>query len=168
MSEEYWKQNYNTKLSVQEESQFKQWTDAQSKVLKRNISKDDSDYDLRGYWLNKNDKPEEAGHMPDKYKKPNHPTFSNESIYHGEPDPKGGAFDGGKWSGNDKSGWTFEPTYRMLTTTHKVEDLKRYMADNEKGVKLKLPRLYPPFSKVSERDALYNAAMKEDEEAERN
>lgn len=39
------------------------------------------------------------GHYPDTFKKPNHPTFSDESIYHLEATP------GGKWRGN-----TYEPS----------------------------------------------------------
>ena len=39
------------------------------------------------------------GHYPDTFKKPNHPTFSDESIYHSE------ATLGGRWRGN-----TYEPS----------------------------------------------------------
>lgn len=175
MSEEYWKQNYNTALTDKEEAEFKQWTEAQSKEQKRDVSKDDSDYDLSGYWLKEGKKNNGGGHMPDTYKKPNHPTFSTESIYHGRDDLMGGRFNGGKWSGNDKSGWSFEPTYRMLTTTHKLGDMKRYMAKNEKGVKLILPRTLSSDSRrigatphLLGRDDLLELAMQEDEEAERN
>lgn len=109
------------------------------------MSNDDIDYDLRGYWLNGGYKEESSGHMPDTYKKPNHPTFSNESIYHGKPDPWGKKFDGGAWEGDDKSGWTFKPTHYMLSRTHNLENMKRYMAENEKGVKLVLPIPYRPL-----------------------
>jgi hypothetical protein len=145
MSDLYWKQNYNTKLSAENESRFKNWTAAQSKARGRDMSNDDIDYDLRGYWLNGGHKSEAAGHMPDTYKKPNHPTFSNESIYHGKPDSRGGKFEGGKWEGDDKTGWVFKPTRHMLSNTHNLENMKRYMAENEKGVKLVLPIPYRPL-----------------------
>lgn len=145
MSDLYWKQNYNTKLSDENEARFKNWIAAQSKARGRDMSNDDIDYDLRGYWLNGGYKSEAAGHMPDTYKKPNHPTFSNESIYHGQPDPWGGKFDGGKWEGDDKTGWAFKPTHHMLSSTHNLEAMKRYMAENEKGVKLVLPIPYRPL-----------------------
>jgi len=55
MSDLYWKQNYNTKLSAENESRFKNWTAAQSKARGRDMSNDDIDYDLRGYWLDVRD-----------------------------------------------------------------------------------------------------------------
>jgi hypothetical protein len=142
MGDLIWKKSYNTKLSPQDEVKFQAWVAEQSKARGRDMSNDDIDYDLRGYWLNGGYKAKADGHMPDTYKKPNHPTFSNESKYHGVPDPLGGKFTGGSWEGNDKSGWTFKPTLHMLNNTHQLEDLKRYMAKYEKGVKLVLP---PPY-----------------------
>ena len=107
------------------------------------MSNDDIDYDLRGYWLNEGNKDGGKGHMPDTYKKPNNPTLSNESIYHGAPDKLGGGkFDGGKWVGDDQSGWEFHPTHHMLSKTHDLEQMERYMAENEKDVKLVLPIPY--------------------------
>lgn len=43
------------------------------------------------------------GHYPDTFKRPNHPTFSDESIYHSEVTP------GGRWRGN-----TYEPSEFVL------------------------------------------------------
>jgi len=142
MSEQYWKKNYNTELDEENEARFQKWVASQSKARGRDMSNEDIDYDLRGYWLSGGYKAEASGHMPDTYKKPNHPTFSNESVYHGKIAPQGGKFDGGVWEGDEKSGWTFKPTNHMLRNTHRLETLKRYMAENEKGVKLVLP---PPY-----------------------
>lgn len=100
-------ENYNTKLSSSEEKEFKYWYSKVSKY--KGLSKDPDDpsqeYDYRGYWKNEDrngilgDDP--YAHFIDKYKKPGHPTFSNESQYSNEETP------GGNWS-QDKSGnWYF-------------------------------------------------------------
>jgi hypothetical protein len=67
-----------------------------------------------------------GGHLPDTFKKPNHPTFSNESQYSGKPDFYGGTAEGGKWLGDDQAGWSFQPSERMLQTTHNMEALRKY------------------------------------------
>lgn len=65
---------YNTSLNSQEESQFQVW--------KNKWAPHDSgyDYDLRGAFK-AGLTPGINGHWPDTFKKPNHPTFSNQSIY---------------------------------------------------------------------------------------
>lgn len=73
---------YNTRLSPQLEIMFQ--------VDKYNSPfRNDSgwDYDHRGYWLeNLGYNQSSNGHLTDKYKKPNHITFSNESrFYNGQP-----------------------------------------------------------------------------------
>ena len=59
-------------------------------------------------------------HGTDKFKKPNHPTFSNESIYHGK-----NGFTGGKWE-KTKDGWDFYPstTNRQFMN---IPTLKNYL-----------------------------------------
>ena len=65
---------FETPLSPDEESRFQKW-----KAI--NAPKDSGqDYDLRGAFK-AGLTPAENGHWPDTYKKPNHPTFSDESIY---------------------------------------------------------------------------------------
>lgn len=66
---------YNTQLSPEEESKFQSW--------KAQNAPNDSgaDYDLRGAYKAGLTKDIASGHWPDTYKKPNHPTFSEESIY---------------------------------------------------------------------------------------
>lgn len=65
---------YNTVLSPAKEEQFKAW--------KRQNAPNDSgdDYDLRGAFM-AGVSPAANGHWPDTFKKPNHPTFSDQSQY---------------------------------------------------------------------------------------
>lgn len=65
---------FNTTLLPMQEGIFQVW--------KRKYAPDDSgaDYDLRGAFK-AGLTPGEDGHWPDAFKKPNHPTFSNESRY---------------------------------------------------------------------------------------
>ena len=78
---------YNTQLTPQQEQQYQQWV----QTLPINL-RNDYDYDLRGAWLN-GDLPDQNYHMTDKWKKPWHPTFSNESVY-STPGAEGGRWDG--------------------------------------------------------------------------
>ena len=72
---------YDTKLTKSEEKDFQGW--------KAQHAPNDSgaDYDLRGAFLRGVTSSPENGHFPDTFKKPNHPTFSDESMYY---DPKKG------------------------------------------------------------------------------
>ena len=88
-------ERYNTELSSEDESRFQEW------ARKENRAGDVYDYDLRGAWkeLQSGDMEEDArGHLGDKYKKPNHPTFSDQSQYNGVDGYVGGAWseEGGK------------------------------------------------------------------------
>ncbi len=78
---------YNTQLTPEQEQQYQKWV----QTLPINL-RSDYDYDLRGAWLN-GDLPDQNYHMPDTWKKPWHPTFSNESIY-STPGAEGGRWDG--------------------------------------------------------------------------
>ena len=78
---------YNTQLTPQQEQQYQKWV----QTLPINL-RSDYDYDLRGAWLN-GDLPDQNYHMTDKWKKPWHPTFSNESVY-STPGAEGGRWDG--------------------------------------------------------------------------
>ncbi len=66
---------FETKLSDDEESKFQEWR-------KANVNPEDTgeNYDFRGAFK-AGLKPGEDGHWLDTYKKPTHPTFSDESIY---------------------------------------------------------------------------------------
>lgn len=78
---------YETGLTPAEESKFKEW--------KQKYAPQDSgeDYDFRGAFK-AGLTPGKDGHWPDTFKKPNHPTFSVESIY-AEDSPKRA----GRWEG---------------------------------------------------------------------
>jgi len=67
--------DYNTPLSPDEEKGYAGWK-------KKNAPNDSGyDYDLRGAYKTGGTKDPETGHWKDRFKKPNHPTFSDESQY---------------------------------------------------------------------------------------
>lgn len=117
-------ERYNTKLSPEEESRFQEW------AQKNNRTGDVYDYDLRGAWqeLQRGDMTEDArGHLGDKYKKPNHPTFSDQSKYNGAEGVVGGT-----WSEQDgKIVYKASKSNRMGKT-----QLARYFKEIEPGVVL--------------------------------
>lgn len=83
--------DYDTKLTAEDEKKFLAW--------KKEYAPKDSgyDYDLRGAFkagLKPNPK---SGHWPDTYKKPNHPTFSNESKYAKDRPDLAGHWEGDKY-----------------------------------------------------------------------
>lgn len=76
------------------------------------------DYDMAGAFLD-NLQSNNNGHFSDKFKKPNHPTFSNESIYNGVDNNFGG-----KWSTyNGKD--AFYPSETNLKNMP-IQELQRY------------------------------------------
>lgn len=99
---------------------------------------DTSGYDLRGYY---NDNPKgawefansEYGHAPDTYKKPNHITFSNESKYSTPSNP------GGRWVFENNQD-VFYATPQNIKNAGGVDKLQKYFQEQEKGVKLILPK----------------------------
>ena len=89
-----------TKLSDVEEVKYQAWKSKLPKNLQW-----EGDYDLRGLWKeNPNATPSANLHFTDKYKLPNHPTFSDQSIYF-NPSTKKYA---GKWIESDTS-WDYIP-----------------------------------------------------------
>jgi len=77
---------FNTRLGLKDEMRFIKWKEV--------FAPGDSgeDYDLRGAFKAGLTPDRKTGHWPDTYKKPNHPTFSDESRYakFGKP---------GRWEG---------------------------------------------------------------------
>lgn len=65
----------NTRLGPDEEAQFQQW---KAKYAPKDSGQD---YDLRGAFKAGLTPDSNTGHWPDTFKKPNHPTFSNESKF---------------------------------------------------------------------------------------
>lgn len=89
-----YKDKFNTPLNEDEQIEFDQWVKQESKRQDRDILMDKGTYDVQGFW--KFDRSlDNRGHGSDKWKKPNHPKFSNESIYSDNSDIKPG-----KWVGN--------------------------------------------------------------------
>jgi len=82
------KKSYNTPLTSDEQSKFKEWKT-------KNAPLDSGeDYDLQGAFKAGITPDKETGHWPDTYKKPNHPTFSDQSIYAKDRPDLAGSWDG--------------------------------------------------------------------------
>lgn len=92
---------YTTKLTPDETKRFEQWR----KTLPARLQYD-NDYDLRGFWKENPDfsVSTPGQHMTDKFKKPNHPTFSDESMYFNDSTKKYA----GKWT-ETGSEWIYTP-----------------------------------------------------------
>lgn len=113
---------YNTELSPEQEAEYQKTHDPQ----------DSYDYDMRGAFKN-GVGAAGNGHYPDTYKKPNHPTFSNESQYSGVD-----GYSGGSWSGSDGS-WAYTPSQTNVQM-HGIIGLQNYFDKREPGVTLKNAR----------------------------
>lgn len=117
--------NYDTKLTHDEE-----------KTYNSRFGPDDSiDYDMRGYFkANPDVKPNDPGvHYPDTFKKPNHPTFSDQSKYNGVD-----GYYGGVWGKEDDKD-TFNPSSTNLNNMNK-DQLQDYFNRVEPKAILKLPK----------------------------
>lgn len=123
---------YNTKLSAEQEKDFQAWMTAQSASTGRDLTKDLYDYDMRGDWMQGANR-DERGHGTDTFKKPNHPTFSTGSKYHGV-----GGNEGGSWGKQADGSWTFTPGKTNLQN-FSVEEMQDYFKQVEPGNKLILP-----------------------------
>ncbi len=119
---------FNTPLKGDEEDAFQQW------AIDNGRTQDLNDYDMRDWWKENKDKPApaEGQHFTDKFKKPNHPTFSTESQY------SKGATVGGTWGGTDDKP-TFTPSKTNLKNMT-PEGLQEYFSKVEPNVQLLLPK----------------------------
>lgn len=123
---------FNTPLSPEDEAKFRAWAKAHGR------ERDTADYDLRGAWKD-NAKEAGNGHLPDTWKKPNHPTFSSESKY------SAGEQRGGRWVEGKGGKWQFEASDWNVRNLG-VDGLRSYFAKTEPDAVLTLPvasRLYP-------------------------
>ena len=131
---------YNTELSADEEEAFEAFLQKNQEEKGRDLSKDLSDYDVRGWWKAGADTADN-GHGPDTYKKPNHPTFSDESIYHNKDGHKGG-----KWTEGEDGKFSYQPSATNLKH-YSAKELARYFAEIEPDVQLVMPtteqRMFP-------------------------
>lgn len=117
---------YNTALTPEQEQQFQVWA--------KSLGKQGSsyDYDMRGAWLNGAGQAAN-GHFPDTYKKPNHPTFSDQSQYSGMD-----GYQGGQWQQGAQGKWLFIPSDSNLKM-HSPEELTQYFKRVEPTNQLVLP-----------------------------
>ena len=126
-SEDY-SDKFNTVLSPDEEEKYQAW------ATENHREKDVYDYDLRGAWKEMQSgtmSEDERGHLGDKYKKPNHPTFSDQSIYSGQDGVTGGV-----WSRNAEGKDVYTPGRKLSSV--EADRLRRYFLRNEPGVVLDL------------------------------
>lgn len=108
---------YNTQLTPEQEQVFQLWAANMSNKLGRNILNDLYDYDMRGAFL-EGLTPDGNLHWNDKFKKPNHITFSDSSIYHNVD-----GYKGGHWSKDKHGSYVFTPSDNMV---YSDEDRENY------------------------------------------
>lgn len=119
---------YNTRLTSAEEAQYQEWAKSQGR------ENDVYDYDLRGAWkeiMSGTMSEDERGHLGDKYKKPNHVTFSTQSKYSTKETP------GGTWEQDENGQVSYTPSDHVLRL-HGKEKLKGYFENFEQGVQLRV------------------------------
>lgn len=110
---------------------FQAWAIDESKAQGRNVLNDLYDYDLRGMWVAGAGFGGGNGHAVDTFKKPNHPTFSDQSKYHGVD-----GFMGGSWR-EGPQGWVYMATQSNM---HSPEELRRYFEKVEPGNQVVFPK----------------------------
>ena len=98
VEEEDMTDQYNTPLDDEEERRYHEW------AAQNHREGDSFDYDMRGAWKQGERGDPQTGHFPDTYKKPNHPTFSDESQYDGS-----GGRRGGHWEEDETGSTTLQP-----------------------------------------------------------
>jgi hypothetical protein len=132
---------YNTKLSPEQETQFLNWAAANNRL------NDVADYDMRGAWAN-GIAADANAHFPDTYKKPNHPTFSNESIYHGVD-----GYEGGQWS--KKADFDAFTPGRTNLEMRSPQELEQYLKQSDPNVILETAKAGAPMD-----ETMLNALLK--------
>ncbi len=146
-----YKNKYNTELTASEKKEFDKWVAEESKRQGRDILMDMGAYDIQGFWkAGDHKRMDQDNHGTDAWKKPNHPTFSNQSNYHGVD-----GFYGGNWKkdgGYQPSKQTlqmYDPNYyewMFGTEPNRPEylDMSRY----ESGINLPTPLYYQEGGKT--------------------
>lgn len=126
---------------------YKEWLAYQSRLQKRDVSLDEQDYDLESYYKSlkanpgtpgKFDPEASSAHLTDTYKKPNHPTFSKDSMY-----SIPGIQEGGEWN-EDYSEYT--PSDVNMRNKD-LGELDHYFKQVEPNAQLNLPK-NEKFSKL--------------------
>lgn len=118
--------NYNTGLTQDEFNEYWKWANDRYKG-QDNVLYEMGAYDIQGAWKDikagKIQFDPVNGHLPDTYKKPNHPTFSNESKYHSKETP------GGKWEQKGNR-WNYYPS-KYSVSNYGQDYIKRYLAEDK-------------------------------------
>ena len=118
-------------LSPDKRKEFTDWLKEPTQKTGRDVSKDLYDYDLAG-WYGKNGPQDLTGaHLTDEYKKPNHPTFSNQSVYNGVD-----GYQGGNWDTQPDGTYAFTPGG---TNVFSMDELQNYFSKVEPNNQLNLP-----------------------------
>lgn len=118
--------NYDTILGSQEEEKFQDWK------TKNAPNDTGADYDLRGAYKANLSRDSEEAHLPDTFKKPSHPTFSDQSKY-STPDAPGGKWE--KLDDNNDHSWTFAPSAENYKH-RSLDDIQDYLKNTDPDVKL--------------------------------
>lgn len=122
---------HNTTLNETSEQQFRAWIAQENARQKRDLMRDLGDYDVRGFWA-AGFRPDERNHGTDRYKKPSHPTFSQESVYARPTEGKPSA--AGRWEDREgKPHFIAGPENRRYWSK---EALTRYFQREEPHVTL--------------------------------
>lgn len=119
-------ESFDTQLTPGEEQQYQAWAKETGR------EGDTLDYDQRGAWKSGWRPKTRDEHGDDTYKKPNHPTFSSDSV-HSKP-----GREGGKWDKLPNGKWTFTPSPLNIRNLG-VEGLQRYFKEREPDSQLILP-----------------------------
>lgn len=138
--------SYTTILSADEEPQYEDWLKKLSEKTGRDMSADAADYDMQGAFkagLGQS----ENGHFDDRFKKPNHPTFSSDSQYSGKQ------FTGGKWEKATAGQWIFKASKDNLKF-HPKEELVDYFKRVEPDSTLYVPGESKPAYSPKEKPLL--------------
>lgn len=124
---------YDTPIPYDQLFAYNKWLREQSRNASRPVGLDQRDYDVQGMFMGGGSF--DGGHGPDYYKKPNHPTFSDESIYHNTPSkPADAMLRGGHWNADG----SFTPGETNLQY-HTPMQLMEYFQQCEPGVRLTSP-----------------------------
>ena len=127
---------FNTLLGPEELARYHDWVRSESAVQGRDLGRDVADYDLQGFWRDRQSFGDEArGHGPDTYKKPNHPTFSAGSKY---AEGRGA----GQWRESPQGMATFVAGPANLRHQTPAQ-LREYFREVEPGVGLRTPTATP-------------------------
>jgi len=123
---------YNTPIPPELMPEYLKWVQQESRKKGYDVRQEAKSYDIQGLFLalhegEGNLQDEKTGHSTDRFKKPNHISFSNESKY------SVNGMEGGKWGIGE-----FTPS-KTNFQFHDPNDIFMYFRDREPNIKLNLP-----------------------------